>query len=36
MGSAFVKIQLDEKLSAAKKAAKAKRLAADCSLALDQ
>ena len=36
MGSAFVKIQLDEKLSAEKKAAKAKRLAADCSLALNQ
>ena len=36
MGSAFVKIQLDEKLSSAKKAAKAKRLAADCSLALNQ
>jgi len=36
MGSAFVRIQLDEKLSSAKKAARAKKLAADCRSALDQ
>ena len=36
MGSAFVRIQLDEKLSPDAKAAKAKKLAADCSLALNQ
>lgn len=36
MGSAFVRIQLDGKLSSAKKAAKAKKLAADCRSALDQ
>ena len=35
MGSAFVKIQLDEKLSSAKKAAKANKLAADCGSALN-
>lgn len=36
MGSAFVRIQLDGDLSSAKKAAKAKKLAADCRSALDQ
>ena len=36
MGSAFVRIQLDEKLSSDAKAAKAKLLAADCRSALDQ
>ena len=35
MGSAFVSIQLDEKLSSAKKAAKARQLASACSAALN-
>ena len=36
MGSAFVRIQLDEKISSDAKAAKAKLLAADCSSVLNQ